>query len=374
MVISRFNLTNSTNALRSTIWLTALFGAGAAVAWALHDPADVTGPNDPSYYWRMAEGNKVSAPFGYRIVVPSLVRALPVDHHVGFVLVTAASVTVLAAATWLWLRRHVDASRAVAGVALVLASGPIAIQLQCPYLSDATMMALIAVAVLLADREQWRLFAVVAIATVLARDAAVIVALVPLAAWVQSRNRSALLAAAAAVATCVVARALIPVIPRPFQPPRDVLAWRAASDGGLTRAAIGTALGSFGAAWLFVPLSWKRIDSRTKRWALVAVASVPVLFIASDWTRLLAPAFPLIAMAAVRSSVATKGLFVIASLLFATTIQPTHIAVRLLVFAASTAVIVLWRDTQATDDATIDIPSVTSPRHIGSAVKDPVSA
>jgi hypothetical protein len=336
----------------------ALFAWVLVVAWGLHDPREVVGPNDPAFYWRMANGERVSAPFGYRILVPYLVRLLPVGHHFGFALVTAVSLTVLGVTVWVWLRRYVSGVRATAGAALVLASGPVWWQLHSPYRTDGAMMALLALAVLFSEERRWLAFAVVGVAAVVARDVSVIIAIVPLLAWRSERDNRALWATGAVVVAFLAVRGLVPVIPRALQHPADIVAFRAAQDGGLLTAIFIALAGSFGAAWFLIPGAWKRLDANTKRWAFVAAAAVPTLLIASDWSRLLAPAFPLACMAAVRSRVRTGALFVVAGLTMYPSLVPQSVSLLFLTTAVSAAVMLLWRD-RAREELITDAPALT---------------
>jgi hypothetical protein len=332
------------------------------VAWSLHDPREVVGPYDPAYYWRMANGQVVSAPFGYRILVPSFVRALPLDHHVGFVFVTAVSMTVLCVAVWVWLHGYVSSLRAAAGAAIVLASGPVWWQFHSPYRTDAAMMALLALAALFSDERRWVAFAIVAVMAVAARDVAVIIAIVPLLAWRAERDHRALWALGAIVTTFLLVRGFVPVIPRPLQRPGDILHFRAAQDGGLIIAVFLAIAGSFGAAWFLVPAAWKRLDTNTKHWALVGAAAIPTLLIASDWSRLLAPAFPLICMSAVRSRVSTSALFVVAALTAYPNWVPQSTSLLLLTTATSGAVMLLWRDHHREHEASERLERATNVR------------
>jgi hypothetical protein len=233
-----------------------VFIASLGLAWTLHNPSQVHGPDDPSFYWRLAEGKTVAAPFGYRILIPWTVRVLPLDHHFSFVLVTALSVAVLAAALWCWGRRYASAGRVAAALAIILASGPVWIQLKSPYRNDVEMMALLAVAALCSDRRRWYTFSIIAVAAVATRDVAVIVAMVPLLSWRKERNSRALLAFLLTVTAFLAVRGLLPVIPRPLQHPSDILSWRASEDGGLLAALVFAFSTSFGAAWFLVPVSW----------------------------------------------------------------------------------------------------------------------
>ncbi len=317
----------------------SLFFAALGVSWWLHDPADVL-RHDPYYYWRMAEGHVELAPFGYRILVPSIVRVLPMGHHLGFVVCTAAAITVAAVALWLWLRRHTVASRAAAGVAIFLASGPVWFQLRSPYRSDAAMMAFLACCALFADRNRWIAFAIAGMTAVLARDAAAIVVVVPVLAWWQRRDRAPLYAAASIVVAVIAVRGFVPVIPRAPQDPGDILAFRSEHDGGLWRSVLIAVCSSFGPFLMLIPQAWRHLDANSKRFAAVAVAALPSLLIASDWSRLLAPLFPIVCIAAVRSRVRTEALYAVAAMLLSCSVAQPSLDVVLL--ATASGVAALW--------------------------------
>ena len=286
-----------------------------AITWFLHDAAEVHGPNDPAYYWRMANGHVALAPLGYRILVPSVVRVLPLDHHVGFVIVTGVSLGIAAGGLGAWLERRTCRSRVMCGVALVAASGPVWWVLRSPYRPDSAMLALFAVAALLSDDRRWLMFACVAALAVAARDVSVIMGVVPLLSWWRERDARALVAFAVTVGSFVAVRGLVPVVARGFQHPAVIFAFRAREDGSIAMAVVLAICISFGAAWLFVPLAWRRLDEMARLWGVVALASVPTLLIAGDWSRLLAPAFLLVAAAAVASNRETIRIAVVAGLL-----------------------------------------------------------
>ena len=301
---------------RPLLWCFAAIGTIAGlVTWMVRDIAPHNDPfRDSYFYWRMAEGQKGWAPFGYRILAPAFVRALPTGTDVGFVLLTALSVALLASVTHVWLSRHVGPTRALAGVAIVCANVAVLGQLQVPYGSDATMLALVAVGALLADREQWLGFAIAAVAAVLTREAAVVLALVPLAAFARERDRRALVAGVATVLAYLTVQNWISVHPAPLQRPSEVLAFVTQLHGSILGAALLAVGTSFGAAWFLLPAGWSRMSSVSRSWVLVAGATVPMLFIATGWGRLLAPAFVVVAMAAVLSPVRTWGLYCVAGL------------------------------------------------------------
>ena len=98
---------------------------------------------------------------------------------------------------------------------------------------------------------------------------------------------------------------------------------------------------SFGAAWAFVVSGWSFMDSMSRRWALVAAASVPTLLIASDWSRLLAPAFLIVAMGAAVSRLNPAVVFGVAVLLAITNVAPFSLALAVGALIGGLA-LVLW--------------------------------
>src|SRR4029079_12716695 len=190
----------STRGRKGVLCCSAAVGVvGAVAAWMKHQAAFVHDPRvDPFYYWGMANGSTVLAPFGYRILVPGLVRALPFENHVGFVILTGVALAVLVGALYTWLERHTTPSRAAAGTALVVSSVAWT-QFQVPYRNDVAMLGFLALCALAADRDRWGWFTIAAVGAVLTRDSAVIVALLPLAAFAHQRERRALAGAVVTV-------------------------------------------------------------------------------------------------------------------------------------------------------------------------------
>jgi hypothetical protein len=329
--------------------------AGTLVTAVVHDAAAVRNPDiDPFYYWGMANGHTVLAPFGYRVLVPGLVRALPLDHDAGFVLLTGVALAVLVGALFTWLERHTTPARAVAGTALVVGSVGWT-QFQAPYRNDMAMLALLALAAVAADRDRWGWFTVAAIGAVLARDSGVIVALVPLAGFVLTRDRRALTAAFTTAAVFLLVRGLVPVVPRPLQLPSEILPFRAAMDGGLAASFLLAAGASFGAAWILVPLAWRRIDVRSRRWALPAVASMLTLLVGSDWARLLAPAALVVAIAVVRAPVRTWGLWTVTGSVALASYQANNVAWVLATLCLGVAATVASRDQQRAESDVVTV-------------------
>jgi MFS family permease len=304
-------------------------------SWLVHTRSGVKDPFfDAYYYWRMAQGQRTWAPFGYRILAPGVVRAMPLGTDVGFVVVTAVAIAVLAGVSYAWLSRHVPPVRAVAGVAILCSSTAVLGSLRVPYGTDVTMLALIAICAWAADQDRWLAFTLAAVAAVLTREAAVVLTLVPLAAFVRERDRRALVAVVAPALGLLAVQDLVQVYPRPLQQPSEVFGYLSRHYGGISSAVVVAVAMSFGAAWLLVPMAWSRLDATSKSWALVAVGSIPLLLIATAWGRLMAPGFVLVAIAAVRAPVRTWGLYGVAFLIAVTSFAPDNLPL-----AASTLVL-----------------------------------
>src|SRR5262249_27520490 len=162
---------------------------------------------------------------------------------------------------------------------------------------------------------------------------------------------------------------------RSLQRPSEILPYEAVVYGSLLNAVLVAVATSFGAAWLLVGITWQRIDARTKLWGLVALATLPTLLIASDWPRLVAPAFVVVAMSAAKSEVSVWGLWGVAGTLALSAVWPDRVTWAVATFVLGAAAVVASRrksthDGQPRDrdagDALNSMPSLVTPTAAGS--------
>jgi hypothetical protein len=197
---------------------------------------------DAYAYVAMAERPSVFtvAPWGYRILVPSLVHALGFRNAVrGFRLVSSVAVVIAGGLVFLFLRRrgHADWA-ALLGVALFGLTPPMARVVETPFVLEPVGI-LLALALLLAIESGagWGTLALLAALMTLAKDGVIVLSLVPAvvaARWRTDRPR----ALGAALAAGLPAAFLTPILRRWWTPHIPVIA--APWDMDLVRAGLAT--------------------------------------------------------------------------------------------------------------------------------------
>lgn len=257
---------------------------------------------DAVSYVAMVHGSSAApAPFRYRIVVPAIARALPLEPARALALV---SLLALVATYALVLRTAgllgLPNAAAVAGLATAVSSAPHLYGYENPYLTDA--MGLLAVALclhaLVTRRFRW--FTGICVIAMGVREASIFAA----PAWVSTgEKRRAILPVAASLAAYVVIHRLVgphsatdpgPFKEFPARPLHDVAAELFCAWHGL---------------WFALPIGLLLLPSRRREVAGMACSicagTLITSFLATDTTRMAAPLFPVVALAA--------GAFVMAS-------------------------------------------------------------
>jgi hypothetical protein len=197
---------------------------------------------DAYVYVAMAERPQVFtvSPWGYRLLPPSIVHALPFRNVVrGFRLVSFLAIALAGGLLYMFLRfRGHAAWAAVLGVALFGLTPPMARAVETPFLGEPVGI-LLAIALLVAIESGagWGTLALLAVLEVLAKDGALVLALVPavvIGRWPAGRRP----ALAAALALALPALALTPLLRAWWTP--HIPSIRAPLDLELVRAALVT--------------------------------------------------------------------------------------------------------------------------------------
>ncbi|HUG53472.1 MAG TPA: hypothetical protein VMR21_07720 [Vicinamibacteria bacterium] len=229
--------------------LLAVVVAAGAVSWQQarqRDPHVRYGrfqlPGFDAYvYVAMAERPEVFtvSPWGYRVLPPALVHALPFRNVVrGHRLVSFLAMALAGGALFAFLRRRGHAPwAALAGVALLGLTPPAARAVETPFLGEPVGL-LLAIALLVAIEAGagWGVLALLAVLEVLAKDGAIVLALLP--AVVLSPRRSGRERAVAATVFAVPALLLTPLLRAWWTP--HIPAVKAPVDTELLRAALRT--------------------------------------------------------------------------------------------------------------------------------------
>jgi hypothetical protein len=287
----------------------ALGAAAAAVALAVLAPLVPELPpieahgGDGEHYAAMAEEpleEVAPPPFAQRIAVPLLVAALPVGTKTGFMLVAVASLLLAGALVALIAREvGIPTPGRVAAAALAIGSYAGAHAVYNPYYVDPTTLAVIALALLLAQRRRWLAFAALATVGVLVKEVAATLIVVP---YLLERRpgslldrRAALRAAALAVpvVACFVAvQILAPATPAPEGETGRLFFERDIFDRGVLTSAANPLVALFGLALLLWPIRAWRGTADLRRLHVWALLAVPIL-VFGHWERTLAVFLPL---------------------------------------------------------------------------------
>lgn len=264
---------------------------------------------DTHRYVAMVAGETVPAPFAYRVLVPGIVRALPVGIETGF-LITTALFSFLTLFVFHRLLRRIGAGEPAALIttAALAFAYPIAFYLgRWGLIEPAANLALVlALYCFFNDRPGW--MALTVFVGVTAKESVLL--LLPLLLWAVWRRGRPPVARLGYSALAVVPpllllaflRARIPVEPSVYDVagPDDLRAlWAFILDYNLTGYGFIPRLGreflrSYGFFWAFAALGWRFVPSRATQMVclyLVAV-SAGLCVVATDWSRMLAFGFP----------------------------------------------------------------------------------
>ena len=285
------------------VWL-----AAALLAAFLAGPRAFSA-GDTHRYVAMVAGETVPAPFAYRVLVPGIVRALPVGIETGF-LITTALFSFLTLLVFHRLLRRIGAGEPAALIttAALAFAYPIAFYLgRWGLIEPAANLALVlALYCFFDDRPGW--MALTVFVGVTAKESVLL--LLPLLLWAVWRRGGPPVARLGYSALAVVPpllllaflRARIPVEPSVYDVagPDDLRAlWAFILDYNFTGYGFIPRLGreflrSFGFFWTFALLGWRLVpERRTRAVCLYLVAvSVGLCVVATDWSRMLAFGFP----------------------------------------------------------------------------------
>lgn len=264
---------------------------------------------DTHRYVAMVAGETVPAPFAYRVLVPGIVRALPVGIETGF-LITTALFSFLTLLVFHRLLRCIGAGEQAALIttAALAFAYPIAFYLgRWGLIEPAANLALVlALYCFFNDRPGW--MALTVFVGVTAKESVLL--LLPLLLWAVWRRGRPPVARLGYSALAVVPpllllaflRARIPVEPSVYDVagPDDLRTlWAFILDYNFTGYGFIPRLGreflrSYGFFWAFAALGWRFVPSRATQMVclyLVAV-SAGLCVVATDWSRMLAFGFP----------------------------------------------------------------------------------
>jgi hypothetical protein len=265
---------------------------------------------DGGFYVRMARdpGTFVDPPWGYRILMPWLVAALPGSTELGFAAVTVVTVSAAAALLFALVRRTLGATPAWWSVAFFLVSGATAGALGNPYLVDPLAFLFVIAGFLLAFTRHWIWLALLLAVGVLAKETVLFVVGVALLVGLWTVPRARLWQLAAVIAAPVAVYLLLHKTPLVFShrwehsylgEVRRIIPYER-RQVGLVRAPVQAVLYSFGPLWVALVAGYKHLERRWRLSTLPWLALVlSGLAVGEDWPRLLGYAFPVVIAAAV---------------------------------------------------------------------------
>lgn len=265
---------------------------------------------DTQRYVGMVEGETVVAPFAYRVLVPAIVRVLPVSVESGFLITTIAFSYLTLLFFHRLLRRLGVAERAALLTTAALAfSYPVAYNLGHWGLIDpaTNFFIVLALYALFSDR-LWLMAAILLIGVMAKESLLLLLPLLVGAIWWRptlspvARVGYTLLAAGTLLLVLALLRTRIPVEPSVYDIGGldDLRAlWAFIMEYNFSGYGFIPRLGreflrSYGFFWTFALLGWSLIARRSVQVVclyLVAV-SVGLCLIATDWSRMLSFGFP----------------------------------------------------------------------------------
>jgi hypothetical protein len=281
---------------------------------------------DGGYYVQMAHhpGVYYTDPWGYRILMPWLVSALPGSVELGFEVVTVLSLALTATLLFVLIRQTLGEDSAWWGAVFFLVSGASVRALTNPYLVDALAFFFLIAAFALAFSRRWLPLAAVIGAGVLAKETLLFVIGPALLVGVRCRPRARIWQLAPLVVVPIVVYYLVHRTSLVFSE-RGHHSYFADIPGvipyeirevGLVRAPIQALLYSFGPLWVTVALGYRYLEGRWRAAAPYLILAVGTLAIAEDWPRLLGYGFPIViaCAAAMPISNARRALLALATL------------------------------------------------------------
>jgi hypothetical protein len=232
-----------------------------------------------------------------RLLGPLIVRAMPIDAQMGFLILTLASLSICAWLMW----RATDSLLAIAGVCATWVVAP---NIREYGLVDPLAWAFAAGVWLATTRRQWLLAAVIAAVGVVAKEVVLLAALAAAAAaWDGRKPTVALGVAGPAV---LVVGLLTVVFPGSGSDARTyVVKWIQDGLGSLGPARVVFLLfASYGALWLLVPRGFRMLPDHLKRAGVVYLIAAVLLPLVGSPERMEEAIFPLVVTCAV---VATRA-------------------------------------------------------------------
>jgi hypothetical protein len=303
---------------------------------------------DGGFYVRMARdpGAFVDPPWGFRILMPWLVSALPGSTELGFEVVTVLSLALAAAVLFALLRRTLGEQAAWWGVGFFLVSGAAAGTLRNPYLVDPLAFVFVIAGFTLAFSRRWLWLALVLAAGVLAKETVLFVVVVGLLVGLRCRPRAPLWQLAAVIAAPLFVYLLLHRTSLVFSERREhsylgeirrVIPYER-EKVGLVRAPIQAVLYSFGPLWVAAVLGFRHLEERWRASSPYLVLVLSGLAVGEDWPRLLGYAFPIViaAAAAIPISIARRALLATTVLLDSVVLEalPSSAAKQVALLAA----------------------------------------
>jgi hypothetical protein len=253
-------------------------------------------------YVAMARGETERAPFAFRILVPSLVGALPLPPEQGFFVMTYVSTLGLLLAMYALLRRC-GVSPAAAGLTVMLLcfSYPVAYYLGIWGLVD-PLPHLLAVVAMHCVTRGWLLAATVVIFVAsLAKETALL--LVPLLGVEAFRRSGSVITAAflalVPIAGYVLVRHSIAFVPGPYDIAsirdlerhiaREVLS--NVREHGWPARIVREVLRSYSFFWILAILGWKHARALKAHTVYLVACGFALCVVANDWSRMLGYGF-----------------------------------------------------------------------------------
>lgn len=211
-----------------------------------------------------------------RILGPLIVRALPVDAQMGFLILTVVSLAVTGLLTWLAARHLVkDEARAMLAIPFFFGTWVVAPNLREYALVDPLAWAFVAGTWLATLRRAWVAAAAIATVGVLAKEVVLLAGVAAAAsAWTPRRPWRAVAVAAAPTLAVIALTIVFPGSGTDAQ--AYLFGW---VRDGLFSNGVGRAIfltfASYGALWLLAPAGWRLLSSPLR--GAVAVFAVEAL-------------------------------------------------------------------------------------------------
>ena len=276
--------------------------------------------NDGAIYTRMVidPASETAGPFAYRILTPTIARAIPFPAPVSLALVTVIGLSVAAALLDSFLRPVVGDRLALVGLALVASGQMVWQSIQTPAITDAVSFAIIAGVFVALQKHAWWWIPLLLAVGMLNHELVGVLLLVVMVTMARQRSWGPLVASVAAVVGAYALIHATTVLHPPITsslPLVDIDYWRSQVHWVMRRngrtivaALVHEVVWGLGATVLLAPFGYSRAPQLARDSLLLMPPVLALFAVGSDWFRMIMPLFPMITMmACVAVSAAAQG-------------------------------------------------------------------